>query len=139
MSARMKALRNRGDIESVTENDEYLYMGFRPSSKDLLNIVKTAPNLKVIYVPKSYFKTLSKSMVMMLDMKEIQVKAEGVQNNEKIRSCYILDDEPISELDVQDTPEDQTQDKIEEGNKEETNTEYGNVISPGENETPSGE
>jgi len=135
MSARMKALRKREDIESVTENDEYLYIGFRPSSKDVLDIVKTATKLKVIYVPKSYFKTLSKSMVMMLDMKEIQVKAEGVQNNENIKSCYILDNEPISEP----NSEDQAQDKIEDEGKGEINSEHENVLSPGEDETHSGE
>ena len=74
---------------------------------------------------------------MMLDMKKIQVKPEGVQNNENIRSCYFLSDEQINELNTQDTPEDQTQDQIEEGIKKETNTEYGNVFSPGEGTVPS--
>ena len=139
MSIRMKAIRKRDDIASVDEKDECLYIGFRPSSKDLLIIVQSAPELKAIYMPKSYFKTLSKSMMMMLEMKNIQLKDEGVQNNEKIKSCYILEDDNPKEAGTQDTTEDNDQDQPEEGDKTEDNEKHGNMASTGEGAVPSDE
>lgn len=145
MSKRMKAIRNRNDLESVSENDEYLYLGFRPSSKDLIIMIQKAPALKIIYMPKSYFKTLSKSMIMMLEMKNVQLKDEGVQNNKSVTSCYILNDDTLEEEpETQNQPEDhtqdtaeepETQDQPEEEDKEKVNDQFGNMASTGGEDT----
>lgn len=92
MSVRMKPIRSKDDIVNVNDTDVCVYIGFRPSSKDLIQIINNAPALKIIYIPESYVKTLSKSMSMLLEMKKIQLMVGGVQNNENIASCYVLDD-----------------------------------------------
>ena len=92
MSVRMKPIRSKDDIGKVDDTDVCLYIGFRPSSKDLIQIIKNAPELKILYIPESYTKTLSKSMAMLLEMKNIQLNVGGIQNNENIESCYVLDD-----------------------------------------------
>lgn len=129
MSTRMKIIRERDDIGGIDEKDECLYIGFRPSSRDLLIMVQKAPELKAIYMPKSYFKTLSKSMIIMLEMKNIQVKDEGIQNNDNITSCYVLADD-LNESEDPNTPgeEDEGEDPNTPGeeDKEEANEQYGN-------------
>ena len=92
MSVKMRPIRSKDDIEKVNDTDVCLYIGFRPSSKDLIQIINSAPALKIIYIPESYTKTLSKSMSMLLEMKNIQLMVGGVQNNDNIASCYVLDD-----------------------------------------------
>ena len=87
----MKPIRSKDDIGKVNDTDVCLYIGFRPSSKDLIQIIKNAPALKILYIPESYTKTLSKSMAMLLEMKNIELHVGGVQNNENIESCYVLD------------------------------------------------
>lgn len=112
MNIRMKPIRSREDIENISEGDECFYIGFRPSSKDLIQIIKGAPKLKIVYIPESYTKTLSQSMIMLLDMKNIQLMIGGIQSSSNVESCFILNDvevpeeepEPVNEL-VEETPE----------------------------------
>ena len=112
MNIRMKPIRSRENIENVVEGDECIYIGFRPSSKDLIQIIKSAPKLKIVYIPESYTKTLSQSMIMLLDMKNIQLMIGGIQSSSNVESCFILNDvevpeeepEPVDEP-VEETPE----------------------------------
>ena len=106
MNIRMKPIRSRENIENVVEGDECIYIGFRPSSKDLIQIIKSAPSLRIVYIPKSYTKTLSQSMIMLLEMKNIHLMVGGIQSSSNVESCFILNDvelpdveqpEPVSE------------------------------------------
>lgn len=96
MNIRMKPIRNRDDIQNIVEDDKCIYIGFRPSSKDLIQIIKTAPALKVVYIPESYTKTLSQSMIMLLEIKKIQLMIGGIQSSSNVESCFILNDVNLS-------------------------------------------
>ena len=112
MNIRMKPIRRREDFENIKETDECFYIGFRPSSKDLIQLIKSAPALRIIYIPESYTKTLSQSMIMLLEMKNIQLMIGGIQSSSNVESCFILNDvelpdveqpEPVDEP-VKETP-----------------------------------
>lgn len=129
MSVRMKPIRSRDDIEKINDTDVCLYIGFRPSSKDLIQMIKNAPALKIMYIPESYAKTLSKSMSMLLEMKNIRLNIGGVQNNKNIVSCYVLDD---AVLGINNPAADSGEETPAEApelslNKEENSEEYGNM------------
>ena len=91
----MRVIRKRPDIRTVEETDEAVFFGFRPSSKDLFELFEKSNVLKVLYLPKSYSKSLSRSMLMFLEMKKIQIIAGGIRDNDAVESCYILNENII--------------------------------------------
>lgn len=139
MNIRMRPIRRRDDFENVKDTDECFYIGFRPSSKDLIKLIDSAPMLKVIYIPESYTKTLSQSMIMLLDMKNIQLIVGGIQSGQNVESCFMLND-----VNLPDGKEPESVDETTEGtsgeesepvmtlDKNENNEKYGNVGQTGE-------
>lgn len=126
----MKVIRKRPDIRTVKETDEAVFFGFRPSSKDLFELFEKSNVLKVLYLPKSYAKSLSRSMLMFLEMKKIQVIAGGIRDNDAVESCYILNENIIDREEGEipgpehepekDEPEDPEKDEPEEDSATET-------------------
>ena len=141
MSKKMQPIRKRENIENVKDTEECVYFGFRPSNKDIITLIKNDPALKIIFLPESYSKTLSKSMLMLFEMKNIKLVTESMQKSEHIESCYVLNDKAL------DLPENEASEDVPEsvpevpkegdgtepeGNdKSEANEEFGNLATAG--------
>ena len=142
MSIKMIPIRKREDIANVKETEKCVYFGFRPSNKDIMTLIKNDPALEIIYLPESYSKTLSKSMLMLLDMKEISLVADSMRKNEHIESCYVLDDKALDltgkkvpeEVPVEvpvEVPKEGDEKETEEVDKAEVNEQFGNLATAG--------
>jgi hypothetical protein len=69
----IRVIISRGEISKLNPNERIVHMAFRPSNKDILELSETCPKIEVIQLPKSYRRTISKSIEMFLEMQRIQL------------------------------------------------------------------
>lgn len=70
---KIRVLGNREEISNLSEDDVIIHIAFRPSNKDIFTLVQQCPNVKSIEIPASYHKTISKSIMMYLEMADIKL------------------------------------------------------------------
>jgi hypothetical protein len=68
---KIRMLNSREEIDRVN-NEDYVHLSFRPSSVDLLSIIKQCPELQMIQIPSSYMKTISADVSQLLKMNGIE-------------------------------------------------------------------
>ncbi len=61
------------DLKDLDGKEENVHFCFRPSEKNIFELIKRAPKLKRIQLPSSYYKTLSNTTKMLLKTKNIKL------------------------------------------------------------------
>ncbi len=61
------------DLEDPDENEENVHFCFRPSEKNIFELVSKYPKLKRLQLPSSYQKTISTTTKMFLKMKHVKL------------------------------------------------------------------
>ncbi len=91
---RIRVVSSREEIFTLNPNERIVHRAFRPSNKDIFGLVETCPKIEVIQLPKSYMRTVSKSIEMFLQMQRIQLIEGDVWGHRKdINEYYSI---PIS-------------------------------------------
>ncbi|AKB17510.1 MULTISPECIES: DUF1699 family protein [unclassified Methanosarcina] len=91
---RIRVVSSREEIFTLNPNERIVHLAFRPSNKDIFGLVETCPKIEVIQLPKSYMRTVSKSIEMFLEMQRIQLIEGDVWGHRKdINEYYSI---PIS-------------------------------------------
>ena len=84
----IRVISSRGEIPKLNPGERIVHMAFRPSSKDIFELVEACPKIEVIQLPKSYMATVSKSIEMFLEMQHIQLVEGEVGGHKKAISEY---------------------------------------------------
>jgi hypothetical protein len=84
----IRVISSRGEISKLNPNERIVHMAFRPSNKDIFELVDSCPKIEVIQLPQSYRRTISKSIKMFLDMQRIQLIEGDVLGHRKDLSDY---------------------------------------------------
>ena len=66
------------DIASLEPYEEYIHFCFRPSEKEIFNVVRICPDIKMIQLPVSYFRTLSNTTKTLMSMNNIEIRVGNV-------------------------------------------------------------
>ena len=91
---KIRVVSSREEIFTLNPNERVVHLAFRPSNKDIFALVETCPKIEVIQLPKSYRRTVSKSIEMFLEMQRIQLMEGDVWGHRKdINEYYTI---PIS-------------------------------------------
>ncbi|AKB74018.1 Ribosomal protein S6 [Methanosarcina lacustris Z-7289] len=91
---RIRVVSSREEIFTLNPNERIVHLAFRPSNKDIFGLIETCPKIEVIQLPKSYMRTISKSIEMFLQMQRIQLLEGDVWGHRKdINEYYSI---PIS-------------------------------------------
>ncbi len=86
---RIRVINSKNEINTLDRNEEIVHLAFRPSNKDILDMVQSCPNLKAIHIPSSYEKTVSNSVYMLLEMKKITLlNGDGFGQKSNIIEYY---------------------------------------------------
>ena len=105
---KIRVVSSREEIFTLNPNERIIHLAFRPSNKDIFALVETCPKLEVIQVPKSYKRTVSKSIEMFLEMQRIQLIEGDVWGHRKdINEYFSIPSsviEKIRELKSEGTP-----------------------------------
>ncbi len=65
---RIRVVSSKEEISSLDKGEKIIHLTFRPSNKDIFDLVRSCPNFKAIHIRSSYIRTISNSMSMFLDM-----------------------------------------------------------------------
>ena len=80
---RIRVVSSREEIFTLNPNERLVHLAFRPSNKDIFGLVETCPKIEVIQLPKSYMRTVSKSIEMFLLMQRVQLLKGDVWGHRK--------------------------------------------------------
>jgi hypothetical protein len=85
---RIRVVSSKEEIGSLDKGEKIIHLAFRPSNKDIFELVKSCPNVKAIHVPGSYMRTISNSTSMFLDMQGIALLEGDVWGHRKDLNEY---------------------------------------------------
>jgi hypothetical protein len=80
---RIRVVSSREEIFTLNPNERIVHLAFRPSNKDIFALVETCPKIEAIQLPKSYMRTVSKSIELFLQMQRIQLLEGDVWGHRK--------------------------------------------------------
>jgi hypothetical protein len=113
---KIRVVSSREEIFTLNPNERIVHLAFRPSNKDIFSLVENCPKIEVIQVPKSYRRTISKSIEMFLEMQRIQLIEGDVWGHRKdINEYYTVPTsviEQIKELKSEGTPTQRIEEKV---------------------------
>ena len=96
---RIRVVSSREEIFTLNPNERIVHLAFRPSNKDIFGLVETCPKVEVIQLPKSYMRTVSKSIEMFLQMQRIQLIEGDVWGHRKdINEYYTIPSSVIEKI-----------------------------------------
>lgn len=96
---RIRVVSSREEIFTLNPNERIVHLAFRPSNKDIFALVETCPKIEVIQLPKSYMRTVSKSIEMFLQMQRIQLLEGDVWGHRKdINEYYTIPSSVIEKI-----------------------------------------
>lgn len=80
---KIRVVSSKEEIATLESNEEMIHLAFRPSNKDIFQLVQRCENLKAIHIPTSYKKTISTSTLMFLEMQGIALLEGDVWGHRK--------------------------------------------------------
>ena len=96
---KIRVVSSKEEIPKLSPNERNVHLAFRPSNVDLLDLIRVCPRLRVVQVPPSYHKTLSKAIKLFLEMQGITLLEGDVWGHRKdIDEYYTVDEEAIEEI-----------------------------------------
>jgi hypothetical protein len=118
---KIRVVSSREEIFTLNPNERVVHLAFRPSNKDIFALVETCPKIEVIQLPKSYRRTVSKSIEMFLEMQRVQLIEGDVWGHRKdINEYYNIPSsviEKIKELKMEGTPAERIEEKVSRESK----------------------
>ncbi|MCC4771490.1 DUF1699 family protein [Methanosarcina sp. DH2] len=113
---RIRVVSSREEIFTLNPNERIVHLAFRPSNKDIFGLVETCPKIEVIQLPKSYMRTVSKSIEMFLQMQRVQLIEGDVWGHRKdINEYYSIPSsviEKIKEMKNEGKPTEEIEKKV---------------------------
>ncbi len=89
----LRVVSSRGEIDELNRNEQIVHLAFRASNTDIFKLLQICPRLKVIQVPASYRRTLSRASEMFLVMQGIELVEGDVWGHRKdINEYYVIDE-----------------------------------------------
>jgi hypothetical protein len=96
---RIRVVSSREEIFTLNPNERIVHLAFRPSNKDIFGLVETCPKVEVIQLPKSYMRTVSKSIEIFLQMQRVQLIEGDVWGHRKdINEYYAIPSSVIEKI-----------------------------------------
>ena len=98
---RIRVVSSREEIFKLNPNERLVHLAFRPSNKDIFGLVETCPMIEVIQLPKSYMRTISKSIEVFLQMQRVQLLEGDVWGHRKdINEYFTISSSVIEKIKV---------------------------------------
>lgn len=118
---KIRVISHRDEIPTLSPGERIVHIAFRPSNKDIFHIVETCPKVEAIQLPQSYKRTISKSILVYLEMQKIQLLDGCCWGFRKdISDYYIIPEslkEQIKEMKNKGIPDTSIVDRLERGSQ----------------------
>lgn len=97
---RLRVVSSRGEIEDLNRNELMVHLAFRASNTDIFRLLQSCPRIRVVQVPASYRRTLSRSSEMFLALQGVELVEGDVWGHRKdMDEYYSIDDEILLRID----------------------------------------
>jgi hypothetical protein len=117
----IRVVSSREEIFTLNPNERIVHLTFRPSNKDFFVLIEACPKIEVIQLPKSYRRTVSKSIELFLEMQRIQLIEGDVWGHRKdLNEYYNVPTsviEKIKEMKSEGTPAEDIEAKVSRESK----------------------
>ncbi len=114
---KIRVVSSKDEIDSLSKNEKMVHLAFRPSNKDIFDLMQKCPEVKAIHIPASYSKTISESTKMLLNMQGVSLLEGDVWGHRKdINEYYEIKREvfdAIEELKTEGLSEDEILKRME--------------------------
>ena len=101
---KIRVISSRGEISELNPGEHIVHVAFRPSNKDIFELVETCPKIEIIQLPPSYRRTISQSIKMFLEMQRIQLLEGDVWGHRKdINEYYSVPSSVIEKINTMKT------------------------------------
>lgn len=96
---KIRVVSSKEEIRKMSPNERNVHLAFRPSNVDFLDLIRGCPRLRVVQVPPSYHKTLSKAIKLFLEMQGVTLLEGDVWGHRKdIDEYYEINESIIERL-----------------------------------------
>ena len=96
---KIRVISSRGEISKLNPGERIVHIAFRPSNKDIFQLVENCPKIEVIQLPQSYRRTISKSIQMFLEMQRIQlIEGEVLGHRKDLSNYYVIPSSVIEKI-----------------------------------------
>ncbi len=85
---KIRVVSSREEIFILNPNERIVHLAFRPSNKDIFELVEACPKIEVLQLPKSFMASVSKSIEMFLAMQKIKLLEGDVWGHRKDLNEY---------------------------------------------------
>ncbi len=97
---RLRVISSRKEIEDVSRNEQLVHLAFRAANTDVFKLMQSCPKIRVVQVPASYRKTLSRASEMFLAIQGVELVEGDVFGHKKgIDDYYDIDDAILRRID----------------------------------------
>jgi hypothetical protein len=96
---RLRVVSARNEIADLNPNEKMIHMAFRASNVDFLSLMQRCPRLRMIQVPPSYHKTMSKAIEVFLNMQGVEMLQGDVWGHRKdLNEYFTVEDTTVEEI-----------------------------------------
>ena len=96
---KIRIISSREEINSLRPNEKAVHLAFRASNVDFINLIQRVPRLQMVQVPTSYMKTISKAILVFLEMQGIDLLQGDVWGHRKdLDEYFTIEDATIKEI-----------------------------------------
>ena len=96
---KIRVVSSKDEIDSLSKSEKILHLTFRPSNKDIFDLIQKCPEVKAIHMPGSYLKTISDSTKMLLDMQGVSFLEGDIWGHRKdINEYYEIKQEAFDTI-----------------------------------------
>lgn len=96
---KLRVVSSKNEIEQLNRNEQMVHLAFRASNTDIFRLLQNCPRIRVIQVPASYRKTLSRAGEMFLDMQGVELIEGDVWGHRKdLNEYYVIDEDVMRRI-----------------------------------------
>ena len=100
MSMKLRIVSSRNDIDNLSRNEQMVHLAFRAANTDVFKLIQNCPRIRMVQVPASYRRTLSKASEMFLTIQGVELVEGDVWGHRRdIDEYYNIDDQVMKRID----------------------------------------
>lgn len=97
---KLRVVSSRNDIDNLSRNEQMVHLAFRAANTDVFKLIQNCPRIRMVQVPASYRRTLSKASEMFLTIQGVELVEGDVWGHRRdIDEYYDIDDQVITRID----------------------------------------
>lgn len=97
---KLRVVSSREEIDGLNKNEMMVHLAFRAANTDIFKLLQNCPRIRVVQVPSSYRKTLSKASEMFLLIQGVELVEGDVWGHRKdIDEYYNIDEQIMTRID----------------------------------------